>query len=77
MLVIKYTMASKKQLVDELHKPARKNFKRRRTIIRKFGDLWQVDLAEMQPYARINKGFRYIIILVVIDCYSKMFGQNL
>lgn len=57
------------QVVNELHRFARRNFNRRRTIIKGYGDLWQVDLAEMQPYARDNRGYRYI--LVVIDCYSK------
>ncbi|KAJ8912741.1 hypothetical protein NQ315_016696 [Exocentrus adspersus] len=35
------------QLVNELHKPARKNYPRRRTIIKGLDDLWQSDLAEM------------------------------
>lgn len=60
---------TKRGIANELHKPARKNFKRRRTIIRGFGDLWQADLAEMQPYSKENNGNRYI--LMVIDCYSK------
>jgi Integrase core domain. len=59
----------KRQVVNELHKSARRNFRRRRTIIKEFGDLWQVDLAEMQGFAKENKGLRYI--LIVIDCYSK------
>lgn len=63
------TSEEKKRIVHELHKPARKNFNRRHTIIKGFGDLFQVDLAEMQNYAKQNKGYRYI--LVVIDCYSK------
>ncbi|KAJ8981998.1 hypothetical protein NQ317_013652 [Molorchus minor] len=56
-------------IVRELHRTARRNFSRRRTIIKALHDLWQADLAEMQPYAHENKGMRYI--LVVIDCYSK------
>lgn len=59
----------KQRVVDELHKSARRNFQRRKTIIKGYGDLWQIDLAEMQPYARENRGYRYIF--VVIDCYSK------
>lgn len=59
----------KQEIVNELHKAARKNFPRRKTQIRGYGDLWQIDLIEMQPYADLNKGYRYI--LVVIDCYSK------
>lgn len=60
---------SKQQVVNELHKPARKNFQRKRTIIKGYDDLWQMDLAEFRSYARENRGHRYI--LVVIDCFSK------
>lgn len=59
----------KEDVVNELHKPARKNFKRRRVIIKSLNDLWQIDLVEMQPYAKFNKGYRYI--LVVINAFSK------
>lgn len=57
------------QVVNELHRPARKNFPRRRTVIKGFDDLWQADLAEFTQYAKENKGHKYI--LTVIDCYSK------
>ncbi|KAJ8914825.1 hypothetical protein NQ315_014837 [Exocentrus adspersus] len=57
------------QLVNELHKPARKNYPRRRTIIKGLDDLWQSDLAEMSNYAKDNRQYKYI--LVVIDCFSK------
>lgn len=60
---------TKEVVVNELHKPARKNYKRRRTIVKGLNDLWQADLVEMQPYAKINKGYRYI--LVVINVFSK------
>lgn len=57
------------QLVNELHKPIRKNFKRRRTIIKGLDDLWQSDLGQLDQYAKYNKNYKYI--LVVIDCFSK------
>jgi hypothetical protein len=57
------------QVVRELFKPARKNFPRRRTIVKGLFDLWQTDLAEFIPYAKSNKGNKYI--LFVIDCFSK------
>lgn len=60
---------SKQGVVNELHRPARKNFPRRHVIIKGLDDLWQSDLAEFGSYARYNKGYRYI--LVVIDCFSK------
>ena len=59
----------KETVVNELHKPARKNYRRRRVVIKGFNDLWQADLVEMLPYAKFNKGFRYI--LVVINTFSK------
>lgn len=59
----------KSDIVKELHKPARTKFPRRRTIIKGLDDLWQADLAEFRLYARENKGFKFV--LVVIDCFSK------
>ncbi|KAJ8933515.1 hypothetical protein NQ318_007239 [Aromia moschata] len=59
----------KRDIVNELHKPARINFTRRKVIIRGLDDLFQADLVEMIPYAKYNKGYRYI--LVVIDTFSK------
>lgn len=61
--------AIKEQIVLELHKPARKNFSRRRIIIRGFDETWQADLADFRNYSRENKGYKFI--LVVIDCFSK------
>lgn len=57
------------QLVEELHRPARINFPRRRTIIKGLDDLWQMDLGQLDRYAKVNKNFKYI--LTVIDCFSK------
>lgn len=62
-------MSVKEQVVEELHKPARKHYKRRRVVIKGLNDLFQADLVEMIPYAGLNRGFRYI--LVVIDTFSK------
>ena len=58
-----------KNLAFEMHKPARKTFKRRRTKVLGIGDLIQADLVEMQPYAKENKGYKYM--LTMIDCFSK------
>lgn len=59
----------KEQIVHELHKPARRNFKRRSVILKGIDDLWQADLAELVVYSRFNKGYKYL--LTVIDCFSK------
>ena len=56
-------------LTDELHKSVRKNFKKRRVFAAKSNDIWAADLVDMQYYAKTNKGYRYI--LMIIDVFSK------
>jgi regulator of sigma D len=60
---------SRRAIVNELHKPARKNFKRRRVIVKGINDLLQGDLVEMIPYYRENKNYKYL--LTVINAFSK------
>lgn len=60
---------SKAQIVDEIHRSARKNFLRRKVILKDIDDLWQADLIDMQTYSNVNKKYRFI--LVVIDGFSK------
>lgn len=57
------------QVVNELHKPARKNFPRRRVITKGIDDLWQADLVELGSYHKQNNNYRFL--LVVIDTFSK------
>lgn len=59
----------KRDVVNELHAPARRNFRRRRVIIKGLRDLFQIDLVEMIPYAQENDQFKYI--LVCINAFSK------
>ena len=56
-------------VVEELHRPARRNYQRRKFEMRGIDDTWQADLVDMQLYSRENKGFRYL--LTVIDVFSK------
>lgn len=60
---------SKLQVVQEIHRDARKNFTRRKVIMHGIAETLQADLIEMQPYKRENRGHRYI--LLVIDIFSK------
>lgn len=60
---------AKEQIVNEIHKAARRNFLRRSVILKGIHDLWQADLMDMQNLKKSNKGYNYI--LVVIDCFSK------
>ncbi len=52
-----------------LHKPARRNFKRNKTIVGGIDRQWQADLADMQGLTKENDGYNYI--LTVIDIFSK------
>ena len=56
------------QLANELHKPIIKKFKRK--VYSSFkGNIWGVDLADMQLLSKFNKGFRFL--LCVFDIFSK------
>ena len=61
--------SERRRLVEELHAPARRNFPRRRVIVRGYDDLWQADIVEMYPYSSFNRGHHYIF--TVIDVLSK------
>lgn len=60
---------SKLDLVNELHRNARRNFKRRYTSMKGIDDTLQADLVEMLPYAKENNNMKYI--LNVINIFSK------
>ena len=55
-------------LAEELRKPIIKNFKRRKVYSSFKGNIWGVDLADMQLISKYNKGIRYL--LCVIDLFS-------
>ena len=55
--------------MQELHKPARKNFLQLKTVVKGLDGLWQADLAEFQACAKENNGYKFI--LVVVDSLSK------
>ena len=57
------------QLAEELHKPVRKNFPKRRVWTKGIDQIWAVDLIDMQHYAKYNGGYKDL--LAVIDIFSK------
>lgn len=57
------------KLIDELHKPARKNFKRRHFVMKTIYDTYQMDLADMSAYKKENRNHTFI--LIIIDIFSK------
>ena len=58
-----------KILSEELHKPKRKNYTRRKIIVNHIDEIFAADLVEMQKFAKLNKGYRYL--LTCIDIFSK------
>ena len=56
-------------LAEELHKPVRKKFKRRRVLVNGIDKVWAADLADMQAFSKFNRGIKYL--LAVIDVFSK------
>lgn len=59
----------RKALAEELHKPARRKYTRRKVTLKGISDLFQADLVEMGAYARENQGMKYI--LTMINCFTK------
>ena len=57
-----------KELAEELHKPIIKNFKRRKVYSSFKGNIFGVDIADMQLISKYNKVIRYL--LCVIDLFS-------
>ena len=58
-----------KILSEELHKPKRKNYPRRKIIVNHKDEIFAADLVEMQKFSKLNKGYRYL--LTCIDIFSK------
>ena len=59
----------KKDLAEELHKPIRRKFKKRRVLVNGIDKIWAVDLVDMQAFSKFNRGVKYL--LAVIDVFSK------
>ena len=56
-------------LAEELHKPIRRKFKRRRVLVSGIDKIWAADLVDMQAFSKFNGGVKYL--LAVIDVLSK------
>ena len=57
------------QLVDELHKPIIKKFKKRKVYSSFRDNIWGIDLADMQSLSKYKKGIKYLFC--AIDVFSK------
>ena len=63
------TNKSNYQLVNELHKPIIKKFKKRKVYSSFKDNIWSVDLTDMQSLSKYNKEIKYL--LCAIDLFSK------
>lgn len=59
----------KNTVVNELHKPIRLHFRRRKYIQKGIADTLQIDLVSIADFKDKNRGYKYI--LTVIDIFSK------
>jgi hypothetical protein len=57
------------ELADELHKPIRRKFIKRKVFVKDIDDIWTADLVDMGKFAKYNRGFKYL--LTIIDTFSK------
>ena len=52
-----------------LHRPVRRNFTRRKTIVQGIDHQWQLDLVDLQSLKGQNNGNKYL--LTIIDVFSR------
>ena len=58
-----------RQEAYSLQRPVRRNFRRNKIMVTGIDDQWSADLMDMVKFAKYNKGYMYV--LIVIDVLSK------
>ena len=56
-------------LAEELHKPVKRKFNKRRVLVNGIDKIWAADLADMKKFKKYNDGVNFL--LLVIDTFSK------
>ena len=56
-------------LAEELHKPVKRKFRKRRVLVSGIDKIWAADLADMKALSKENEGYKFL--LLVIDTFSK------
>ena len=62
------TNESNYQLGNELHKPMIRKFEKRKVYSSFRDNIWGVDLADMQPLSKYNKGIKYLLCAIDLFC---------
>ena len=57
------------ELAEELHKPVRHKFPKRRVWSKGIDDIWAADLVDMSAFSKDNDGVKFL--LTIIDLFSK------
>ncbi|KAL4125819.1 hypothetical protein QTP88_010059 [Uroleucon formosanum] len=76
LLASKAAGMSKREIALEVHKPARKNFTRRRVNAYGKNDLWQADLVEMIPYSKKIKAYN-ILKASIIERFNRTLKEKM
>ena len=63
---IKNEIKENQQFGNELHKPIITKFKKIKAYSSFKGNIWGVDLADMQLISRYNKGVRYLLCTIYL-----------
>ena len=56
-------------LAEELHKPVKRKFRKRRVLVNGNNKIWAADLADMRALSKENEGVNFL--LLVIDIFNK------
>ena len=56
-------------LAEELHKPVKRKFRKRRVLVSGIDKIWAADLADMRALSKENEEYKFL--LLVIDTFSK------
>ena len=62
---------SAEQVANQLHKPIRHKFSRRKVIVYNLDEIWACDLMDFSKDPIYYKRFRYNYVLVIVECFSK------
>ena len=57
------------ELAEELHRPVKRKFKRRKAEAHRKDQIWASDLVDMHTWEKYSKGYRYL--LSITDVLSK------
>ena len=64
--LVNKSVSQNQKLVEELHKPIIRKFKRRKVHAAFKDNIWGADLADMQLISKCNKGVRFLLCIIDI-----------